>query len=59
MYELNDEQMDYIRGLLEQLDGIKWMSIDKDNMEFRATITCFTRDKINHFRREIDGILNG
>jgi hypothetical protein len=32
--------------LKEILDGIEWRSCEKDNMEFEAKITCFTRDKI-------------
>jgi hypothetical protein len=28
------------------LEGIKWKSADRDNMEFSATITCFQMDKI-------------
>lgn len=32
--------------LMEVLENIQWVSIDKDNMEFSAKITCFQMDKI-------------
>ncbi len=28
------------------IDTIKWKSIDKDNMEFEARVTCYQRDAI-------------
>lgn len=34
------------KKLLGLLEGIKWKSADKDNMEFTARITCFQRDDI-------------
>jgi len=33
--------------LLDALVPIIWKSIDKDNMEFQATITCYGMDKIH------------
>jgi hypothetical protein len=33
--------------LLEALENIRWVSSDKDNMEFTARITCFQLDAIN------------
>lgn len=32
--------------LLKALEGIAWVSIDKDNMEFKALITCWQLDKL-------------
>jgi hypothetical protein len=32
--------------LLEAFSSIVWRSIDKDNMEFRATISCYQMDAI-------------
>jgi hypothetical protein len=36
-----------IRQFEEALASIKWRSIDRDNMEFSATITCFQMDRLN------------
>jgi hypothetical protein len=35
-----------VERLRAALDGIMWVSADKDNMEFAARITCFQMDKI-------------
>jgi len=34
---------------IKVLENIKWKSIDKDNMEFSATITCYQMDKLRDF----------
>ena len=35
-----------VEGMRAMLSGIKWRSIDRDNMEFSATITCWQMDAI-------------
>lgn len=29
---------------INMLSNLQWISIDKDNMEFRITTTCFTKE---------------
>jgi hypothetical protein len=29
---------------INMLSNLKWISIDKDNMEFRITATCFAKE---------------
>jgi hypothetical protein len=52
-YEFLDEQATAAADRIEELEaqvgvlkGIKWKSIDKDNMEYQATITCWQHDKL-------------
>lgn len=35
-----------VERMRAMLNGIKWRSIDRDNMEFSATITCWQMDAI-------------
>ena len=43
-----------LKELKKQWDSIKMESIDKDNMEFKCTITCFQKEAIeNAFERLI------
>jgi hypothetical protein len=39
-------ERDRLRAVLIELLKYKWKSVDRDNMEFNATITCFTMDKM-------------
>ena len=41
-----------VKELEALLSGIKWRSIDKDNMEFEARTTCYTVDRI---RKALEG----
>ena len=42
-----DDAVLVVEDVHESWKAIKWVSADKDNMEFTATITTFHRDKIN------------
>lgn len=43
---LMGEAAERIEELEAALNGIHWRSVDNDNMEFSATITCFKMDNI-------------
>ena len=34
-----------LRSALQELMDYKWFSVEKDNMEFSARVTCFTLEK--------------
>lgn len=36
-----------VAALREALAGIRWHSVDRDNMEFTARISCFQKDEID------------
>lgn len=38
--------------LADTLKKIKWKSVDKDNMEFEAKITCYQKDLLDAFINE-------
>lgn len=42
-------------ALVEALEGIKWKSADKDNMEFAARITYVQMDKIRAVLKRVYG----
>jgi len=44
-----------IERLRALLGAPKWKSVDKDNMEFEARITCYTLDKIRQALRGESG----
>jgi hypothetical protein len=52
--ELCDEAADEIERLRAALAIPKWKSCHKDNMEFSATISCYTMDKIRQALAEVD-----
>lgn len=41
--------------LRDRWERIKWESIDKDNMEFSATISCYQKEEIEAFFRILIG----
>ena len=45
-FELAEEAADEIERLRAALEGIKWRSADRDNMEFAAAITYSQMDAI-------------
>ncbi len=55
MIDLEEEvvrQAATIERLRAALKNIKWQSVDKDNMEFEARITCFQMDNIRAALKE-------
>ena len=34
-----------LRDILREFIQLKWISVEKDNMEFQAKATCFTLEK--------------
>ena len=44
--------------LVKILEGIKWKSCEKDNMEFAARITCFQMDDILALLSKLKGETN-
>ena len=44
--ELDTNDIAFLFLKLHAFEEIQWKSIDKDNMEYQATITCWQMDKI-------------